>query len=70
MIYGHAASNALFGREDRGFYASVMEVAKGSHVVSGEETEKDEQLRLVGARDLSDFEWLLARGEIRFTPMP
>jgi hypothetical protein len=67
VIYGHAASTALFMREDRGFYASVMEVAKGSHVVSGEEDEKNEQLRLVGSRDLSDFEWLLGRGEIRFT---
>lgn len=66
VIYGHAAPAALFMREDRGFYAAVMEVAKGSHVVSGEDVEKDEQLRLVGARDLSDFEWLLKRGEIRF----
>ena len=61
---------ALFAREDRGFYASVMEVAKGSHVVSGEDIDKDEQLRAAGARDLSDFEWLLARGEIRFTANP
>ena len=29
VVYGHAASTALFAREDRGFYASVMEVAKG-----------------------------------------
>jgi hypothetical protein len=67
VVYGHAAPNALFMREDRGFYGAVMEVAKVSHVVSGEEIEKDEQLRLVGARDLSDFEQLVARGEIRFT---
>jgi hypothetical protein len=67
VVYGHAAPAALFMREDRGFYASVMEVAKNSHVVSGEDVDKDEQLRLVGARDISDFEWLLARGEIRFT---
>lgn len=66
VIYGHAAPAALFMREDRGFYASIMEVAKGSHVVSGEDIEKDEQLRLVGARDLSDFEGLLKRGEIKF----
>lgn len=66
VIYGHAASTALFGREDRGFYASVMEVAKVSKIVSGEDIEKDEQLRLAGARDLSDFEWLVARGDIRF----
>jgi hypothetical protein len=67
VIYGHAASTALFAREDRGFYASVMDVAKLSKVVSGEDIEKDEQLRLAGARDLSDLEWLIARGEIRFT---
>jgi hypothetical protein len=66
VVYGHAAPNALFMREDRGFYGAVMEVAKVSHVASGEEIEKDEQLRLVGARDLSDFEQLVARGEIRF----
>jgi len=70
VIYGHAASNALFAREDRGFYASVMEVAKASHIVSGDDVDKDEQLRLAGARDLSDFEWLLARGDIRFTASP
>ena len=67
VIYGHAAPTALFMREDRGFYASLMEVAKASHVVSGEDIEKDEQLRAAGARDLSDFERLVARGEIRFT---
>ena len=66
VIYGHAAPNALFMREDRGFYGSVMEVARVSHVVSGAEIEKDEQLRLAGARDVSDFEQLVARGEIRF----
>jgi hypothetical protein len=67
VVYGHAAPNALFMREDRGFYGAVTEVAKASQVVTGEEGEKDEQLRLVGARDLSDFEQLVARGEIRFT---
>lgn len=66
VIYGHAASNALFAREDRGFYASVMEVAKASRIVSGEDVDKDEQLRLAGARDLSDLEWLVARGDVRF----
>jgi hypothetical protein len=70
VIYGHAASNALFMREDRGFYASVAEVARDSHVVSGTEDERDEQLRTAGARDLSDLEWLVARGEIRFTRNP
>jgi len=66
VVYGHAAPNALFMREDRGFYGAVMEVARISRVVSGEEDDKDEQLRLVGARDLSDFEQLVNRGEIRF----
>jgi len=70
VIYGHAAPTALFMREDRGFYASVPEVAKTSQIVSGVEQERDEQLRAVGARDLADFEWLLARGEIRFTRTP
>jgi hypothetical protein len=70
VIYGHAASAALFAREDRGFYASVKEVAKNSQIVSGEDIDKDEQLRAAGARDVSDFEWLLTRGEIRFTRNP
>jgi len=70
VIYGHAASNALFMREDRGFYTSVADVARDSHVVSGTEDERDEQLRAAGARDLSDFEWLLARGDIRFVRNP
>lgn len=70
VIYGHAASNALFMREDRGFYASVADVARESHIVSGTEDERDEQLRAAGARDLSDFEWLLARGDIRFVRNP
>src|SRR5262249_747547 len=56
VIYGHAASSALFMREDRGFYNSVMAVAKQSQIVSGTEDERDEQLRAAGARDLSDFE--------------
>ena len=70
VVYGHAAPAALFMREDRGFYASVLEVAKSSHIVSGVEDERDEQLRAAGARDLADFEQLLARGEIRFTRAP
>jgi len=70
VVYGHAAPDALFMREDRGFYASVPDVAKNSHIVSGVEDEKDEQLRAVGARDLTDLEWLVARGEIRFTRAP
>jgi len=66
VIYGHAAAAALFMREDRGFYASVMDVAKISQVVSGDEIEKHEELYLAGARDLADFEHLINRGEIRF----
>ena len=37
VVYGHAAPNALFMREDRGFYGTVMEVAKVSRIVSGED---------------------------------
>src|SRR5882724_6529997 len=70
VVYGHAASTALFAREDRGFYASVIDVARDSRIVSGTDDERDEQLRAAGARDLADFEWLLARGEIRFTRDP
>jgi len=70
VIYGHAASNALFMREDRGFYSSVAEVARDSHVVSGSEDERDDELRAAGARDLSDFEGLYARGDIRFVRNP
>lgn len=70
VVYGHAAPTALFGREDRGFYASVIEVAKASQIVSGTDDERDEQLRAAGARDLGDFERLLARGEIRFVRNP
>jgi len=70
VIYGHAASTALFMREDRGFYASVAEVARDSHVVSGTQEERDEELRVAGARDLSDLEWLVARGDIRFVRNP
>lgn len=70
VVYGHAGSSALFMREDRGFYGSVLDVAKVSKIVSGEDDEKDEQLRLVGSRDMTDFEQLVARGEIRFTRNP
>jgi hypothetical protein len=70
VVYGHAASTALFAREDSGFYVSVLDVAKGSRIVSGSEDEREEQLRAAGARDLGDFESLLARGDIRFTRNP
>jgi hypothetical protein len=70
VIYGHAASTALFAREDRAFYASVPDVARGSRIVSGSEDERVAQLRAMGARDLSDVEALVARGEIRFTRSP
>jgi hypothetical protein len=66
VVYGHAAPDALFMREDRGFYAAVRQVATASHVVSGDDIDKDEQLRLVGARDIFDLEQLVNRGEIRF----
>ncbi len=42
------------------------EVARVSQIVSGDEIERHEELYLAGARDLTDFEQLLTRGEIRF----
>ena len=66
VIYGHAAANALFMREDRGFYGSVEEVARESKIVEGTEEARASQLRAMGARDLSDLMELVASGEIRF----
>ena len=67
VVYGHAASNALFAREDRGFYASVADVARTTRIVEGTEDDRLYQLRDLGARDLADFARLVERGEIRFT---
>jgi hypothetical protein len=67
VVYGHAASNALFMREDRGFYASVRDVARETHIVDGTEEDRLYQLREAGARDLADFARLVERGDIRFT---
>jgi hypothetical protein len=66
VIYGHAAANALFMREDRGFYGSVEEVARETKIVEGTEEDRASQLRAMGARDLSDLMELVARGDIRF----
>ncbi|TMJ04451.1 MAG: hypothetical protein E6G97_05680 [Alphaproteobacteria bacterium] len=67
VIYGHAASTALFAREDRGFYASVLDVARSTRIVGGAEEDRLYQLRDAGARDLADFARLVERGDIRFT---
>ena len=66
VIYGHAAANALFMREDRGFYGSVEEVARETKIVEGSEAARASQLRAMGARDLADLMELIASGDIRF----
>jgi hypothetical protein len=66
VIYGHAAPNALFMREDRGFYGAVEEVARETRIVEGTDEDRTSQLRAMGARDLSDLMELVASGEIRF----
>jgi hypothetical protein len=67
VVYGHAASAALFAREDRGFYAAVPDVARATKIVEGTDEERLMQLRDLGARDLGDFARLVERGDIRFT---
>jgi hypothetical protein len=66
VIYGHAAANALFMREDRGFYGSVEEVARETMIVEGSQGARVSQLRAMGARDLADLMELVANGEVRF----
>jgi hypothetical protein len=66
VVYGHAASTALFMLEDRGFYLSVGDIAKVTQVVTGADDDKTELLRGLGARDFSDFERLVQNGSIRF----
>ena len=66
VVYGHAAPNALFMREDRGFYAAVEDVARETNIVEGSEQDRASQLRAMGARDLSDLMALVAAGEVRF----
>lgn len=68
VVYGHAAPSALFMREDIGFYSSVREVARESQIAYGSEAEKEDQLRLSGARDMDDLERLVANRDIRFAP--
>lgn len=66
VIYGHAASTALYMREDIGFYADLGDVARQTVVVSGPDEDRRELLRLMGARDLADLERLVRNGHIRF----
>jgi hypothetical protein len=66
IIFGHAAPTALYMIEDRGFYASVGDVAKATSLVSGTEAEKEEKLRALGARDLADLELLIKNGDVKF----
>ncbi len=66
VVYGHAAPNAVFMREDLGFYTSVDEIARSSRIVDGTEEERIYRLRAEGTRDLGDLMELVATGEIRF----
>jgi hypothetical protein len=66
VIYGHAHSSALYMMEDRGFYVSVGTVAKHTHLAAGNEAERISHLRAIGARDLTDLEQLVRRGEVSF----
>ena len=66
VIFGHAASTALYMIEDRGFYAKVSDVAKLTTLASGTDAEKEENLRHLGARDLDDLELLIREGKVRF----
>jgi hypothetical protein len=66
VIFGHAAPSALYMIEDRGFYATVAEVAKATRLARGTDNERTEGLRAMGARDLGDLERLIAHGRIRF----
>jgi hypothetical protein len=65
-IYGHAAPDALYMMEDRGFYAAVSSVAKATALATGTDDEKVAKLRELGARDLSDLAALVESGAIRF----
>ena len=48
VVYGHAAPNAVFMREDLGFYTSVDEIARSSRIVDGTEEERIYRLRADG----------------------
>jgi hypothetical protein len=65
-VYGHAAQDALYMMEDRGFYTAVSNVARATQLAVGGNAEKEESLRGLGARDLSDLEALVNSGAIRF----
>jgi hypothetical protein len=66
VVYGHAAAKALFMREDRGFYASVDDIARASRIVDGADDDRISYLRAEGTRDLGDLMALVASGDIRF----
>jgi hypothetical protein len=70
VIYGHAASNALYMREDIGFYSEVGEIAAKTDVVKGSEEDRLELLRLMGARDIDDLARYVREGHIRFARDP
>ena len=65
VVFGHAAPKALDMREDRGFYASVAEVAEKSPLATGIDAQGAEVLRTLGARDLGDLEKLIGSGDVR-----
>jgi hypothetical protein len=67
VVFGHAASTALYMREDLGFYDSITAVAKSAPFVTGTDGTKESVLRNLGARDLGDLETLIKNGVIRFT---
>jgi hypothetical protein len=70
VIYGHAAPDALYMREDIGFYAEVAGVAAKTDVVKGSAEDRRELLRLMGARDVDDLARYLRLGHIRFAANP
>ncbi len=65
-VFGHAAADALYMLEDRGFYAAVSDVAKSTKLAAGSDGEKQIKLRDLGARDLADLDALVKSGAIRF----
>jgi hypothetical protein len=67
VVYGHSGPTGLYMREDRGFYASLPEIAKASPLVSGSGPEREDALRGLGARDLADLRQLIADRHVRFT---
>jgi hypothetical protein len=66
VIYGHSAFTGLYMLEDRGFYKTVRDTAKGSALIEGAIADRRHKLRVLGARDLGDLKALVRRGKIRF----